>query len=76
MQAKDIKCSQDKINNLDQVRKSLDKTVNMLLEQQDLRKKYLKRYYYTWPTKQKFINLMAESSLTVINGFCKFIYNL
>jgi hypothetical protein len=34
MQAKDIKCSQDKINNLDQARKSLDKTVNMIQEQQ------------------------------------------
>jgi uncharacterized protein YnzC (UPF0291/DUF896 family) len=76
MQAKDIKCSQDKINNLDQARKSLDKTVNMIQEQQDLRKKYLKRYYYTWPTKQKITNLMSESSLTVINGLSKFIYNL
>ena len=28
----------------------------------DIRLKYIKRYYYTWPTRQTFINLMSEHS--------------
>ena len=39
-----------------------------------LRLKYIKRYYYTWPTKQTLINLMSSSSDVVINNLAKYIY--
>ena len=40
----------------------------------DLRVKNLKRYYFTWPTTQKFINLMSETCKTTISGLSRFIY--
>ena len=39
----------------------------------DLRSKYIKRYYYTWPTIQKFTNLMSENSKTTVRNIAKFI---
>jgi hypothetical protein len=41
----------------------------------ELRTKYLKRYYYTWPTLQKFKNLLNETNRKIIQNLCKFIYN-
>jgi hypothetical protein len=40
----------------------------------ELRAKYIKRYYYTWPTIQKFQNLMTNKSKTVTSKLSKFIY--
>ena len=40
----------------------------------ELRIKYLKRYYYTWPTKQKFINLLNETNRKTVFCLSKFIY--
>ena len=39
-----------------------------------LRLKYIKRYYYTCPTNQTFINLMTSSSEVIINNLAKYIY--
>ena len=40
----------------------------------DLRNKYIKRYYFTWPTIQKFTNLMSKNSKFIVNNLSKFIY--
>lgn len=40
----------------------------------DLRSKYIKRYYYTWPTLQKFQNLLSSNSMITISKLSKFIY--
>ena len=40
----------------------------------DLRNKYLKRYYYTWPSLKKFTNLMSVKSKTIVKNLSKFIY--
>ena len=32
----------------------------------DLRKTYLKRYYYQWPTLNKFDNLMSTTNRTIV----------
>ena len=40
----------------------------------DLKSKYIKCYYYTWPTIQKFTNSMSENSKTTIRNIAKFIY--
>ena len=40
----------------------------------DLRSKYIKKYYYTWPTQQKFINLMTSNSRIVLNKLAKYIF--
>ena len=39
---------------------------------QDLRSKYIKRYYYTWPTKQKFVNLVCAKSISIIYDLAKY----
>ena len=39
-----------------------------------LRSLYLKRFYYTWPTKQKFALLMKTRSKNTIRNISKFIY--
>ena len=40
----------------------------------DLRNKYIKRYYFSWPTIKKFTNLMPKKSKVIINHLSKFIY--
>ena len=40
----------------------------------ELRSKYIKRYYNTWPTVQKFSNLMSVNSKVIIRNLSKFIY--
>ena len=40
----------------------------------ELRSKYIKRYYYTWPTVQKFSNLMSANSKVIVRNLSKFIY--
>jgi hypothetical protein len=40
----------------------------------DFRKKYLKKYYYTWPTIPKFINLLSSNSKYVVNSLAKCIF--
>ena len=40
----------------------------------ELRSKYIKRYYYTWPTLQKFGNLLSGNSKPMIRDLSKFIY--
>ena len=40
----------------------------------ELRSKYIKLYYYTWPTVQKFSNLMSENSRVIVRNLSKFIY--
>ena len=40
----------------------------------ELRSKYIKRYYYTWPTLQKFTNLLSETSKLKIINLSKYIY--
>ena len=40
----------------------------------DLRKKYIKHYYYTWPTRQKFINLLLSKSKQVERNLSKYLY--
>ena len=40
----------------------------------EIRSKYIKRYYYTWPTIQKFTNLMSATSKNTVNNLSKFIY--
>ena len=37
----------------------------------DLRQKYFKRYYYTWPSIHKFIALMNSKSPSVIKKYFK-----
>ena len=39
----------------------------------DLRQKYFKRYYYTWPSIHKFIALMNSKSPSVIKNISKFL---
>ena len=41
----------------------------------NLRKKYIKSYFYTWPTLQKFINLFSNTSIKSINNLGKYIYH-
>ena len=40
----------------------------------DKRSKYIKRYYYTWPTIQKFTNLMSEHSKATVRNIAKYVY--
>jgi len=40
----------------------------------DLRSQFIKRYYYTWPTLQKFVNLLTCNSKKTIIDLSKFIY--
>ena len=40
----------------------------------ELREKYIKRYYYTWPNIQKFTNLLCTSSKVIIYNTAKYIY--
>jgi hypothetical protein len=40
----------------------------------DLREKYIKKYYYTWPNIQKFRNLMSVKSSKIIRNLAKYIY--
>ena len=40
----------------------------------ELRSKYIKRYYYTWPTLQKIINLLSGNSKKMIRNLAKCIY--
>lgn len=40
----------------------------------DLRKKYLRRYYYTWPTLQKFTNLLLSESKIIVRDLSKYLY--
>lgn len=40
----------------------------------DLRSRYIKRYYYTWPTKQKFTNLMCSTSKIILTNLARYIY--
>ena len=40
----------------------------------DIRSKYIKRYYYTWPTIQKFTNLLSEHSKATIRNIAKYVY--
>ena len=39
-----------------------------------IRTKYIKRYYYTWPTTQKFTNLLNCNSTKTIKNLAKYIY--
>lgn len=41
----------------------------------EIRKQYLKKYYYQWPTIQKFENLFSNKSKLVILNISKYIYN-
>jgi hypothetical protein len=41
----------------------------------ELRKKYLKKYYYQWPTIQKLENLFTNKSKPVIINIAKYIYH-
>jgi hypothetical protein len=41
----------------------------------DLRKEYLKRYYYTWPNIQKFTSLLTNNSTSSLINLAKYIYN-
>ena len=40
----------------------------------ELRSKYVKRYYYTWPTMQKFTSLLSDISKMKVINLSKFIY--
>ena len=40
----------------------------------DLRKTYLKRYYYQWPTLNKFDNLMSITNRTIVINLAKYVY--
>ena len=40
----------------------------------DLRTKYIKRYYYTWPSLRKFTNLLSNKSISIAKNMSKFIY--
>jgi hypothetical protein len=40
----------------------------------DLRKKYLRRYYYKWPTLQKFSNLLLSESKIIVRDISKYLY--
>ena len=40
----------------------------------DLRSKYIKRYYYTWPTIQKLSNLLSLKSTMMIKNVSKYLY--
>lgn len=40
----------------------------------ELRKTYLKRYYYQWPTLNKFDNLMSTSNRTIVINLAKHVY--
>ena len=39
----------------------------------DLRQKYFKRYYYTWPSIHTFIALMNSKSPSVLMNISKFL---
>ena len=41
----------------------------------DLRERYLKKYYFTWPTIQKFVNLLSIKSGIVLINMSKFLYH-
>ena len=41
----------------------------------DLRSKYLKKYYYSWPTLQKFVNLLSIKNKNVIRNLSKYIFH-
>ena len=41
----------------------------------ELRTKLIKRYYYTWPTIQKFTNLLSVKSPKILYNLSKFIYH-
>ena len=40
----------------------------------ELRKQYLKKYYYQWPTINKFESLMSSKSTKTINNVARFIF--
>lgn len=40
----------------------------------DLRQKYFKPYYCRWPSVHKFIDLMSNNSVRIINNLAKFVY--
>jgi hypothetical protein len=40
----------------------------------DLRKKYIKPYYQSWPNIQKFINLLSSYSKCTLNNLAKYIF--
>ena len=40
----------------------------------ELRKKYLKTYYYTWPNLQKFSNLLMSKNVKELLNLSKYIY--
>ena len=40
----------------------------------DLRKTYLKLYYYQWPTLDKFDNLMSTTNRTIVINLAKYVY--
>ena len=41
----------------------------------ELRAKLLKKYYYTWPTIEKFTNLLSVKSPKILYNLSKFIYH-
>jgi len=42
----------------------------------ELRKKYLKKFYYTWPTVHKFKCLLSQTAPKHLNNLGKYIYIL
>ena len=40
----------------------------------ELRSKYIKRYYCTWPTLQKFINLLSDKSKLAVRNLSEYVY--
>ncbi len=41
----------------------------------ELRSKYIKKYYRTWPNLNKFRDLMKNNSTTIMKNLAAFIYH-